>query len=216
MTLRVILADDHALVRAGLAQLLERMSAVEVVGQASNGVELAELSQALRPDVVLMDIAMPGLNGLDATARLLAVQPEIRVVILSMHQDKQYVTRALLLGAAGYILKDSAPTELASALEAVRQGDIYLSPSVLQLVLKDYVQSLHSAAPVAEPLTPRQVEVLRLIARGLSTKEIAQRLDLSVKTVDSHRSNLMNQLDIHEVAGLVRYAIRTGIATSET
>lgn len=209
--IRVLLADDHTLVRAGLRKLLESMPDVEVVGEADDGLALLALAAQLQPNLVLTDIAMPGLNGLEATARLVKAQPETRVVILSMHQDEEYVRQALRHGAAGYLLKDAAPVELELALKAVLRGETYLSPAVSKGVLSDYVQRLRGDEKPAVLLTPRQREVLQLIAESHSTKEIARRLDLSVKTVDTHRSGLMKQLDIHEVAGLVRYAMRTGL-----
>jgi DNA-binding NarL/FixJ family response regulator len=209
--IRVLLADDHALVRAGLVKLLEAMPNIDVLGEASDGLQLLELAHTLHPDLVLMDIAMPGLNGLETTARLLKAAPGTKVIILSMHQDEQYVRQALRVGTVGYLLKDSAPTELNLAIHAVMRGDTYLSPAISRGVVSDYVTRLRNDDENQIPLTPRQREVLQLIAEGRSTKEIAQRLDLSVKTVDTHRTLLMKQLDIHEVAGLVRYAMRIGM-----
>jgi len=211
--LRVLLADDHTLVRAGLRKLLESIANVEVIGEADNGLALLELAEKLQPDLVLMDISMPGLNGLETTARIVQGWPGIRVVILSMHQNEEYVRQALRHGAVGYLLKDSAPLELDLAIRAVQRGETFLSPAVSQGVVSDYVQRLRSDETPADPLTPRQREVLTLIAEGRSTKEIARILDLSVKTVDTHRSQMMRQLDIHEVAGLVRYAMRNGLIT---
>ncbi len=208
---RVLLADDHTLVRAGLRKLLESMPDFEVVGEVGDGLALLDLADQLQPDLVLMDIAMPGINGLEATARLLKVRPDIRVLILSMHQNEEYVRQALRHGAVAYLLKDAAPMELEMALTAVLRGETYLSPAVSRGVLSDYVQRLRGDEKAAGPLTPRQREVLQLIAQGKSTKEIARGLDLSVKTVETHRSQLMKQLDIHEVAGLVRYAMRAGL-----
>lgn len=210
-SVRVLLADDHTLVRAGLRKLLESIPDVEVVGEADDGLALLALAAQLRPNLVLTDIDMPGLNGLEATARLVKLQPETRVVILSMHQNEEYVRQALLHGATGYLLKDAAPVELELALKAALRGETYLSPAVTKGVLSDYVQRLRGDEKPGVLLTPRQREVLQLIAESYSTKEIARRLDLSVKTVDTHRSGLMKQLDIHEVAGLVRYAMRTGL-----
>jgi DNA-binding NarL/FixJ family response regulator len=212
-TVRVLLADDHTLVRAGLRKLLESIPAMEVVGEAGDGLALLELAERLKPDVVLMDIAMPGLNGLEATGRISRTWPEVRVLILSMHQNAEYVRQALRQGAAAYLLKDAAPLELELALAAVLRGETYLSPAVSKGVVSDYVQRLRSDEPAEDALTPRQREVLQLIAEGHSTKEIARRLDLSVKTVETHRTQLMRQLDIHEVAGLVRYAIRSGLVS---
>lgn len=212
---RVLLADDHTLVRAGLRKLLESMPEVTVVGEADDGLALLALAATLQPDLVLMDIAMAGLNGLEATARLLKAQPGIRVLILSMHQNEEYVRQALRNGAMAYLLKDAAPAELELAIQAVQRGETYLSPAVSRGVVSDYVQRLRGDVAPADALTPRQREVLQLVAEGLSTKEIARRLDLSVKTVDTHRSQLMKQLDIHEVAGLVRYALRSGLISPD-
>jgi DNA-binding NarL/FixJ family response regulator len=212
---RVLLADDHSLVRAGLRKLLESVPDLEVVGEVGDGLALLALVAQLQPDLVLMDIAMPGLNGLETTARVMKDWPRTRVLILSMHQNEEYVRQALRHGAAGYLLKDAAPLELDQALAAVLRGDTYLSPAVSKGVLNDYVQRLRSEEPPAAQLTPRQREVLQLVAQGLSTKEIARRLDLSVKTVDTHRTQMMKQLDIHEVAGLVRYAMRVGLISPE-
>ncbi|MBT9507523.1 response regulator transcription factor [Rhodoferax sp.] len=212
---RVLLADDHTLVRAGLRKLLESVPNIEVVGEAADGLAVLALASELRPQLVLMDIAMPGLNGLDAMARLLAAAPGTRVLILSMYQNEEYVRQALRQGAAGYLLKDAAPTELDLALKTVLRGEIYLSAAVSKGVVTDYVQRLRSEEQPGELLTPRQREVLKLVAEGQSTKEIARRLDLSVKTVDSHRSQLMKLLDIHEVTGLVRYAMRAGLISAD-
>lgn len=212
---RVLLADDHTLVRAGLRKLLEAMPEVEVVGEASDGLALLALAAQLQPTMVLMDIAMPGLNGLEATARLARQSPAIRVLILSMHQNEEYVRQALRHGAAGYLLKDAAPMELDLAIRAVLRGETYLSPAVSRGVVSDYVQRLRGEETPGSQLTPRQREVLQLVAEGYSTKEIARRLDLSVKTVDTHRSQLMKLLDIHEVAGLVRYAMRVGLISPD-
>ncbi len=210
---RVLLADDHTLVRAGLRKLLESMPDIEVVGEAGDGLALLELAEKLQPHLVLMDIAMPGLNGIEATARLVKSWPGIRVLILSMHQNEEYVRQTLRHGAVAYLLKDAAPMELELALAAVLRGETYLSPAVSKGVVNDYVLRLRGEDLAADPLSPRQREVLQLIAEGQSTKEIARRLDLSVKTVDTHRSQLMKQLDIHEVAGLVRYAMRVGLVS---
>ncbi len=206
-----MLVDDHTLVRAGLRKLLESIPDVEVVGECSDGLELLTMAQTQAPQLVLMDIAMPGLNGLEATARLAKQWPAIRVLILSMHQNEEYVRQALRHGAVAYLLKDAAPMELELALRTVLAGGTYLSPAVSKGVLNDYVQRLRSEDLDADALTPRQREVLQLIAEGSSSKEIARRLELSVKTVETHRSQLMKQLGIHEVTGLVRYAMRVGL-----
>jgi len=212
-SMRVLLADDHTLVRAGLRKLLESMPDITVVGEAGDGMALLALAETLQPHLVLMDIAMPGLNGLEATARLVKSNPGIRVMILSMHQNEEYVRRALRHGAVAYLLKDSAPMELELALSAVLRGETYLSPAVSKGVMADYVHRLREDDQPGEQLSPRQREVLQLIAEGLSTKDIARRLDLSVKTVETHRTGLMRQLDVHEVTGLVRYALKLGLLT---
>ncbi len=214
-SVRVILADDHTLVRAGLRKLLESMPHIEVIGEAADGVAVLELAQSLQPEIILMDIAMPGINGLEATMRLKKDLPHIQIIILSMHQNDEYVKQALRHGAVGYLLKDAATTELELAINTVLKNEIYLSPAISKGVMVDYVQRLRSENTVDEVLTPRQREVLKLLAQGQSSKEIARLLALSVKTVDTHRSQLMKQLDIHEVTGLVRYAIRVGLITSD-
>ncbi len=211
---RVLLADDHILVRAGLRKLLESLPNIEVVGEASDGLALLELAARMQPQLILMDIAMPGLNGLEATGRITKSWPDMRVLILSMHQNSEYIRQALRQGAVAYLLKDSAPMELELALKAVLNGETYLSPAVSKGVVSDYVQRLRNEEQPIDVLTPRQREVLQLIAEGQSTKDIARRLDLSVKTVETHRTQLMKQLDIHEVTGLVRYALRAGLVTS--
>ncbi len=215
MPVRVILADDHTLVRAGLRKLLESVADLIVAGEAKDGMELLALVEQLQPDLVLVDIAMPGLNGLEAAARMARSWPAIKVVVLSMHQSEEYVRQALRSGAAGYLLKDAAPLELEMALKAVLAGETYLSPAVSKGVVSDYVRRLRDDDSPRTGLTPRQTEVLQLIAEGHSSKEIARRLNLSLKTVDTHRTQLMKQLDIHEVAGLVRYAMRVGLVSPD-
>jgi len=208
--IRVLLADDHSLVRAGIRSLLGAMAEVEVIAEAASGEEALELAASAKPDVVLMDIAMKGITGLEAAARLRERHPAIRVVILSMHSGEEYVLQALRAGAAGYLLKDAATGELELALRSVMRGESWLSPAVSRQVVEGYVQrSGGEAAP--EVLTARQREVLRLIAVGKSTKEIAFLLNLSVKTVETHRSQIMERLGIRDLAGLVRYALRTGL-----
>jgi DNA-binding NarL/FixJ family response regulator len=209
--IRLIVADDHMLVRAGVRKLLELMNDVEVVGETGDGAAVVDLAALLRPDVVLLDINMPGQNGLEVTARLTKTWPDVRVLILSMYESDEYVAQALANGAKGYILKDAAPDELETAIRTVVSGGTYLSSVVSQQVLGAYVQQLRGEKSAAVALSPRQREVLQLIALGHSTKEIARCLDLSIKTVETHRTRLMQQLDIHEITGLVRYALRTGL-----
>jgi DNA-binding NarL/FixJ family response regulator len=208
---RVVLADDHTLVRAGLRKLLESVDGIEVVGEAGNGIALLALVEQVQPDVVLMDITMPELNGIDATLRLCRRWPEIRVIILSMYESEEYVNLALANGAAGYMLKDAAPAELHTALRAVLAGRVFLSPAVSQDLIGAHVDQLRGERPPSPMLSPRQREVLKLVAQGQSTKEIARLLGLSAKTVETHRTRLMQQLGIHEVTALVRYAVRIGL-----
>ena len=215
-TIRVLLADDHTLVRAGVRSLLQTIPALEVVAEAGDGRQALALIERQRPDVVLMDIAMPGLNGLEAVTRVTEEFPQIRVIILSMHSNEEYVLWALRAGAAGYLLKDAGPAELELAIMAVMKNETYLTPAVSKHVT-DYVRRTAEELPASslERLTPRQREILQLIAEGHTTQEIAQLLELSAKTVDTHRSQLMDRLDIHDIAGLVRYAIRVGLITAE-
>ena len=208
--IRVVLADDHALVRAGMRSLLNGMSQVQVVGEAASGEEALELAASERPDVVLMDIAMKGMSGLEAAARMREQHAAVRVVILSMHAGEEYVLQALRAGAVGYLLKDAATGELELALRSVMRGESWFSPAVSRQVVEGYVQRVGGEA-AAEVLTARQREVLRLVAGGKSTKEIAYDLTLSVKTVETHRAQIMERLGIRDVAGLVRYALRTGL-----
>jgi DNA-binding NarL/FixJ family response regulator len=220
-SIRVVLADDHALVRAGIRALLHSLEGVQVVGEAGDGAEALRLIALHQPDVVLMDIGMEGLNGLDATAQLTQQTPHVRVIILSMHANEEYVVQAIRAGAAGYLLKDSAMAELEIAVRAVARDETYLSPPVSKHVLADYVKRV-SGEPAASPderphppLTPRQREILQRIAEGHTTQAIAHQLGISVKTVETHRAQLMERLQIHDLAGLVRYAIRTGLVRSD-
>ncbi len=215
-TIRVLLADDHALVRAGFRLLLGQTSGITVVGEASTGHEALRLVETLLPDVVLMDISMPGLNGLEAVRRIAEQFPRVRVVILSMHANEEYVRQALRSGANGYLLKDAATAELELAVRAVYRGNTYLSPQISRQVVEDYLQREGEPSPGPfELLTARQREVLQLIAEGHTTRQIAQMLGVSVKTVETHRQQLMDRLDIHDVPGLVRYAIRIGLVRPE-
>lgn len=213
--LRVLLADDHALVRAGLRLLLQNHPNIESLIEATNGREALELAKSQRPDIVLMDISMSELNGLETTARLVKVCPQTRVIILSAHSSQEYVAKALRSGASGYLLKDSAPTELDQAISAVVSGGSYLSPAVSATVIDDYLQRMKEEIDPLELLTSRQREILQLIAEGKSTKEVAYLLKVSVKTIETHRAQLMDRLGIYDVPGLVRFAIRTGLVSPE-
>jgi DNA-binding NarL/FixJ family response regulator len=212
--IRVLLVDDHALVRAGIRSLLGSMADVEVVGEAASGEDALALTESAGPHVVLMDIAMKGLSGLEAAARIRDRHPAVRVVILSMHSGEEYVMQALRAGAAGFLLKDAATGELELALRSVIRGESWFSPAVSRQVVEGYVQRV-GGEPVNDVLTARQREVLRLVAAGKSTKEIAFVLKLSVKTVETHRAQIMERLGIRDVAGLVRYALRTGLVPPE-
>jgi DNA-binding NarL/FixJ family response regulator len=213
--IRIVLADDHNLLRAGIRALLQELPGVEVVGEAADGREALTLVASLRPNLVLMDIAMPQLNGLEAAARMAKEFPKVRVIILSMHATEEHVLQALRAGAAGYLLKDASTAELGLAVQAVARGETYLSPPVSKYLVADYVQRVGQGAGASELLTPRQREVLQLIAEGRSTKEIARTLHISLKTAGTHRTQVMKRLDVHEVAGLVRYAIRLGLVRAD-
>lgn len=213
--LRCLLADDHTLVRAGLRALLERLPAIEVVGEAGDGVQAVQLASRLKPDLVLMDIAMAGMSGLEAAERLRQELPSTRVIILSMYASEEYVLQALRAGAAGYLLKDAATGELALAVEAVRQGGAFLSPTVSRLLTGSSGSEDDAEATGADKLTPRQRQVLKLLAEGKAVKEAAFLLNISVKTVETHRAQLMDRLGIHDLPGLVRYAMRTGLVPTE-
>jgi DNA-binding NarL/FixJ family response regulator len=212
---RVLLADDHALVRAGIRALLEKIPSVEVVGEAGTGREALELVRSKLPNIVLMDIAMTELGGLEALPRITKDFPSVKVIILSAHASEEYVIRALREGASGYMLKDSATAELELAINSVIQGKIYLNPSISRTVIDDYLQRVGGAVSTLEQLTSRQREILQSIAEGKNVKEIAADLDISIKTVESHRLQLMDRLHIHDIPGLVRYAIRNGLASAE-
>ena len=213
--IRVLLADDHDLFRAGIRALLQDLAGIEVVAEAGSGREAIRLCQAHHPDVVLMDIMMPELNGLDATARLAAISPGTRTIILSMNAHEEYVLQALRAGAVGYLLKNIGPRELEQAIRTVVRGETYLSPAISKHLIAAYLQRVGGEISPLDRLTPRQREVLQLIAEGNTTKAIARKLDLGTKTVETHRAQLMEALDIHDIAGLVRYAIRMGVITPD-
>jgi len=210
-----LLADDHTLFREGVRSLLSRIADVQIVAETGDGRDALDLIDRHRPDVALLDITMPGLNGLEVATRTARTSPKTHVVILSMHANEAYVGQALRAGVAGYLLKDAAATELESALRAVMRGETYLSPAISKHVVEGF---LGRARPDADPLaalTARQREILQLIAEGKSTKEIAATLEVGVKTVETHRAHLMERLGIHDVAGLVRFAIRSGLVSPE-
>ena len=211
MTMRVLLADDHALVRQGIRSLLEKLDDIEVVGEVSDGREAVELSKTLQPDIVFMDIAMPGLNGLEAVTRVKKECPTTRVIMLSMHAGEEYFQQALDSGATGYLLKDADRVELELAIRTVIRGDTYLTPTVAKYAVDAYRQRKEGEQGPLACLSSRQREILQLIAEGYANKEIAQRLDLSPRTVETHRAELMERLNIRDVPGLVKMALRTGL-----
>jgi DNA-binding NarL/FixJ family response regulator len=206
--IRILLADDHAVVRQGFKMILDAQADMEIVGEAGNGRQAVELAEQLRPDVVVMDVAMPELNGIEATRRLASSVPHARVVALSMHKDSVYVREILRAGARGYLLKDSGAADLVAAIHAVASGESYLSPAVSNAVLDDYRR--HVTNPI-DLLTSREREVLQLLAEGRTNKEIAGVLNLSVYTVDAHRGRIMEKLNLHSISELVRFAVRNGL-----
>jgi DNA-binding NarL/FixJ family response regulator len=206
--IRVLLADDHAMVRKGFRLILEAQPDMEIAGEAGNGREAVELAEKLHPDVVVMDVAMPELNGIEATRRLAASSPHTRVLALSMHKDSVYVREILRAGARGYLLKDSIDTDLIGAVRAVAKGDGYISPGVSDAVLSDYRR--HVTDPL-DLLTSREREVLQMIAESKTNKEIAVALNLSVYTIDAHRGKIMEKLNLHSTGELVRFAVRHGL-----
>ena len=210
----ILLVDDHPLVRAGIRTLLEKLSEVVVTGEATDGREALRMIREHPPNIVLMDIAMPGLNGLDATKRISAEFPGVLVVVLSMYTDQEYVRQAVEAGAAGYLVKGSAAAELEDAITTVARGEKYFTPAVTTQIVEARPGQSGDRASI-ERLTPRQREILKLIAERHNTKEIAQVLSISIKTVETHRSQLMDRLGIHDVPGLVRFAIRTGLVSLE-
>jgi DNA-binding NarL/FixJ family response regulator len=214
--IRIVLADDHPIVRAGIRETLKQVPGVEVVGEANDGREAIEVVKSVRPDLVLLDISMPGLNGLEATERIVKAYPETRVIILSRHENEEYYWHALKIGACGYLLKNAVVSEIKAAVQRVAGGDIYLSQQISRR-LRDRLptqQLAHARNPV-ENLSPRQREILQLIAEGETTKGIALVLKLSPKTVEYHRMQLMQRLNIFDIPGLVRLAVRTGLVSQE-
>ncbi len=213
MSLRILLADDHTIMRNGLRLLLERQPDFSVVGEASNGREAVDLADLKAPDIVIMDVAMPMMNGIEATARITAASPKIAVVILSMHSDESYVLRALKAGARGYLLKDSAEGDLIGAVRAVAANKAFFSPAVSKVLAEDYLRQMRQRGveDSYDLLTARERELLQLVAEGRSTKDIAALLSLSPYTIETHRGNLMSKLNVHSVPELILYAVRKRI-----
>lgn len=216
MSIRIVLADDHKIVRDGLRSLLDNQDGMSVIAEAENGRAIVDLAMELRPDVVVMDVGMPDLNGMEATRQIVGQDPNIRVIALSMHSDKRFVEGMLSAGAVGYVLKDSAFETLATAIRTVVKEGAYLCAKVAGVVVSDYVSRLPRARADDQPaLTPREREVLQLLAEGNTTKQIASQLSVSVKTIETHRSRIMEKLDMRSIAELTKYAVREGLTSLE-
>lgn len=214
MKITVLLADDHQIMRQGLRSLLEKEPDLEIVGEAENGREAVRMAEELEPEVVIMDIGMPDLNGVEATRQIKGQQPKVRVIALSMHADRRYVTGMLGAGASGYVLKSGAFEEVVAAVRDVLANRLYTSPKITDVVMEDYLRKLTQPEPARQsPITPREREVLQLLAEGNSTKEIAAQLFVSANTVDTHRRRIMEKLDLHSVAELTKYALREGLTS---
>jgi DNA-binding NarL/FixJ family response regulator len=215
--MRILIADDHRIVREGLRSLLESQPDMKVVGEADNGRTAVEMAKELAPDIVVMDIGMPDLNGIEATRQVVNAQLPTKVIALSMHADRRFMSEMLKAGASGYLLKDGAFDELTVAIRSVAANKVYLSPRIADVVVEDYVRHLPKAEPSAfAALTPREREVLQLLAEGKATKQVAAVLHVSTKTVETHRRQLMEKLDLHSVAELTKYARREGLTSVET
>ncbi len=216
MSIRIVIADDHRIIREGIRTLLNGEAGIEVVGEAENGRRTVQLALELEPDVIVMDITMPDMNGIEATRQILARQPNIKVVALSMHTDRRFISGVVGAGASGYLLKDCAFEELAHAIRTVMGGEMYLSPRITGIVLDDYISRLSTTVETAIELSDREREVLQLIAEGHTVNQISDKLNLSSKTVESHRKKIMVKLNMHTVAELTKYAVREGLTSLES
>jgi DNA-binding NarL/FixJ family response regulator len=214
MKIKVLLADDHVMMRGGLRMLLEQNAEIAVVGEAEDGRETVRIAKKLQPDVVVMDIAMPDMNGIEATRQIIAEHPGVKVIALSMHSDRHFVSEMLKAGAMAYLLKQCAVDELITAIKTVLKNQTYISPCISSVVVDQFVRNTSKSKPdVFSRLTDREREVLQLVAEGKTSKEIASQLNLSIKTVEAHRLNIMEKLNIHTVAELTKYAIREGLSS---
>ncbi len=216
MTTRILLADDHTMVREGISALLNNQPGMTVVGEASNGRDALQMAQSLLPDVVIMDVSMPDMNGVSATEKLSEVCPAARVLALSMHTDRDNVTRMLRAGASGYVVKTCDVNEILRAITTVRAGRTYLSPEITGTVVEDYVSSKNTSKPDLDDLTSREREILQMIAEGKSSKQIGTILHISPRTADSHRQRIMDKLNLYSLAELTKYAIRAGLTSLNT
>ena len=216
MSIKVLLADDHKILREGIISLLKKQRDIELIGETEDGREAVRKTLKLKPDVVIMDIGMPELNGIEATRQIKAALPEVNVIALSIHSDKRFVTGMLKAGALGYLLKDSAFNELVKAIKAVDDNKTYIGSGITEIIIEDYLYQLNKDTSTSDsPLSERENEVLRLLAEGKNTKEIASVLNVSPKTVETHRQHIMEKLNIHNLADLIKYAIQTGLISLE-
>jgi two-component system, NarL family, response regulator NreC len=216
MSMRVLIVDDHKIMREGLRSLLEKQPGVEIIAEAENAQKALKLVEEFKPDLVIMDVVMPSLNGIETTRRMLAKAPNVKVIALSMHADKRFVMEMLRAGASGYLLKDCAFEELDEAIRAVIQDRTYITPRIIDIIVKDYFSTSDKPSSSAlSALTSRQYEVLQLLAEGKTTREIAHQMSLSVKTIESHRQQIISKLNIRSVAGLTKYAIREGLISPD-
>lgn len=214
MSISILIVDDHAIVRQGLRGLLEKEPDMEVTGEAGNGLEAVNLARELNPDVIIMDINMPDMNGIEATRRILAANRNIRILALSLESDRRFIVEVLEAGAKGYVLKDAFFVELATAIRAVADGDTYLGPKITEMIIKDYLQRIPESLPLTcTSLTTRERELIQLIADGKNTKEIATVFGTSIKTVEVHRHNIMKKLNLYSIAALTKYAVREGLTS---
>lgn len=214
MTIGIVIVDDHQVVRDGLVSLIQELDAeLEIVGQGANGIEAVALARQLSPDILLMDVAMPDLNGIEATKKILADQPDIKIIAVTMHAERSFITGMLQAGAVGYIRKESAFEEISTAITVVAKGEVYLGDGIANIVASDYRRQSQNTQKTNAALSTRESEVLKLIAEGLKTREIAAKLFVSEKTVETHRRKISRKLDLYSVAELTKYAIRIGLTT---